>query len=65
MNLDNPAVAALLEAVRADDARAPQAVRLLKAFKGIIGRQGQGAAATALQQALGDFADTVRHLLGR
>lgn len=62
VNLDNPAVARLLRAVRAGDANAAVAARLLKAFKNLL--DGQGAhAPTALQGALGDLAASVERLI--
>jgi molecular chaperone HtpG len=63
LNLDNPAVQALLQAVRGSNPRAAQAVRLLRSFKVIIAGQGHGKGAPSLQQALADLAVSVRQLL--
>jgi len=63
LNLDNPAVQALLQAVREGNPRAAQAVRLLKSFKIIIAGQSHGKGASPLQQALADLAAAVQQLL--
>jgi molecular chaperone HtpG len=62
VNLDNPAVVRLLQAVRADEPNAAIAARLLKAFKNILDGQGAHAPST-LNRALLDLAASVERLI--
>ena len=63
INLDNPAIIALLEAYQLHLDCGP-AIRLLKAFKCILASQGNSQiAGEQLKPALEDFAAAVRHLL--
>ena len=64
VNLDNPAVQALLAAVGEERDEAAHAA-LLRSFKVIIAGQGRGQPATSLNQALAGLADSVKRLLGQ
>jgi len=63
LNLDNPAIQALIQAAQDDNPRAGHAAQLLKAFKVIIAGQGNGPAGPSLNQALIDLAGAVQQLL--
>lgn len=63
MNLDNPAVQMLIQAVRVANPRAIDAVRLLRAFKVIIASHRSACATSSLNQALIDLASAMRRLL--
>lgn len=64
VNLDNAAIAALLQAMRDDNPHADDAATLLKAFKTILGGHGQGAdGGPALNRALQQLATTVQRLI--
>ncbi len=63
VNLDNPAVQALLAAVGEERDEAAHAALLLRSFKVIIAGQGRGQPATSLNQALAGLADSVKRLL--
>ncbi|HIE1838931.1 ATP-binding protein [Pseudomonas aeruginosa] len=65
VNLDNPAVQALLAAVGEERGEAAHAALLLRSFKVIIAGQGRGQPATSLNQALAGLADSVKRLLGQ
>lgn len=65
VNLDNPAVQALLAAVGEERDEAAHAALLLRSFKVIIAGQGRGQPATSLNQALAGLADSVKRLLGQ
>lgn len=62
VNLDNPAVARLLRAIRAEEPNAAVAARLLKAFKNILDGQSAHAPST-LNRALVDLAASVERLI--
>jgi molecular chaperone HtpG len=62
INLDNPAIQALLNARRTQDANIDTAARLLKAFKIVINARQQDGA-SELSGALRDLADAVARLL--
>lgn len=63
LNLDNPAVQMLIQAVRVANPRAIDAVRLLRAFKVIIASHRSACATSSLNQALIDLASAMRRLL--
>ena len=65
VNLDNPAVQALLATVGEERGEAAHAALLLRSFKVIIAGQGRGQPATSLNQALAGLADSVKRLLGQ
>ncbi len=62
VNLDNPAIARLLRAIRAGEPNAAIAARLLKAFKNILDGQSAHAPST-LNRALVDLAASVESLI--
>jgi len=67
LNLDNPAVQALLAAMRAGNPQAASAARLLRSLKVIVSAQGRaqdgGAASNGLNRAFGDIADALQQML--
>jgi len=67
LNLDNPAVQALLAAMRAGNPQAASAARLLRSLKVIVSAQGRaqdgGAASNDLNRAFGDIADALQQML--
>ncbi|WP_296260526.1 MULTISPECIES: ATP-binding protein [unclassified Pseudomonas] len=65
LNLDNPAIQALIQAVGVGNPQSVDAARLLKAFKVIIAGQGNAPAAPSLNQALIDLAGAVQRLLDK
>lgn len=65
LNLDNPAIQALIGAAQDGNPRAGHAALLLKAFKVIIGGQNTGPAAPSLNEALIDLAGAVQQLLAK
>lgn len=73
LNLDNPALQALLDAQRAGNPQAAVAARLLRALKVIVSAQGRTqpqagsteSGVSDLNKAFGDFAGTVTQLLAR
>lgn len=73
LNLDNPALQALLAAQRAGNPQAAVAARLLRSLKVIVSAQGRtqpqpGASASGgsdLNRAFGDLAEAVTQLLAR
>lgn len=73
LNLDNPALQALLDAQRAGNPQAAVAARLLRALKVIVSAQGRTqpqagsteSGVSDLNKAFGDFAGTMTQLLAR
>ncbi|KTF32832.1 histidine kinase, partial [Xanthomonas vesicatoria] len=73
LNLDNPALQALLAAQRAGNPQAAVAARLLRSLKVIVSAQGRAQPQTGgaesggsdLNKAFGDFAEAVTQLLAR
>ncbi|WP_369969297.1 ATP-binding protein [Stenotrophomonas rhizophila] len=67
LNLDNPAVQALLAAMRAGNPQAASAARLLRSLKVIVSAQARaqdgGAASNDLNRAFGDIADALQQML--
>jgi len=67
LNLDNPAVQALLAAMRAGNPQAEAAARLLRSLKVIVSAQGRaqdgGAASSDLNRAFGDIAEALQQML--
>ncbi len=63
VNLDNPAIDALLQAMRAGNPHADDAAVLLKAFKTILGHNSHGDGGPSLNRALQQLAASVQRLI--